>query len=64
MALTLTVECSNHQKDDEPRTEQFTLENFDAPVSERIQMHLKQRGWVVQSNGIYIDTYCSKKCAE
>jgi hypothetical protein len=24
----------------------------------------KNRGWVVQFNGDYMDTYCCKKCAE
>lgn len=62
--ITLTVDCSYHQKDDEPRQVQITLENIDANTARKLRRHLESQGWVVQFNGNNMDTYCSKKCAE
>lgn len=67
--LTLTIDCSYHQKDDDGtggygKQEEVMLETIDDTTRRRIEKHLKSKGWVVQYNGNNMDTYCSKKCAE
>jgi hypothetical protein len=67
MSLKLEVSCSNHQRDDGTYGKEleiilegpkdFTPEALKAAIE-------KNRGWVVQFNGAYMDTYCSKTCAK
>ena len=61
MALTLNISCSNH-KDDlrSGKEEEFSLATLDADTAKRVKKFLESRGWVVQFNGEYMDTYCSK----
>lgn len=67
MSLLLTVSCSNHQKDDGSYGKEIEI-SLDGPKDfepETLKQAIeKHRGWHVQFNGEYMDTYCSKKCAE
>lgn len=66
MALTLTVDCSYHQKKDGSygRQAEISLETIDKHTAMRVKHQLERDGWVVQFNGDNMDTYCSKQCAK
>lgn len=63
--LTLTIDCSHHQKADGGygRQEEMTIRTIDADTATEVKQRLVARGWVVQFNGEHMDTYCSKECA-
>jgi hypothetical protein len=64
MALILEVSCSQHVMNTPPREERIFLDTITQTTADYIAEQLEQRGWVVQFNGEYMDTYCSKGCAE
>lgn len=66
MALTLTIDCSYHQKDDGSygKQEEISLDTINDHARKVIEKYLKSKGWVVQYNGENMDTYCSKECAQ
>jgi hypothetical protein len=64
MALLLEVNCSQHVMTTPPREERIWLDTLSQTTVGFITKELDRRGWVVQLNGDYMDTYRSKKCAE
>jgi hypothetical protein len=63
--LTITAECSNHQKADGGygRREEMVISTVNDKIAQEVKQRLVARGWVVQFNGDHMDTYCSKECA-
>lgn len=66
MALTVEASCSHHQKNDGGygKEVEISLSTISDASGKRLKEMLEQQGWIVQFNGEFMDTYCSKKCAE
>jgi len=64
MALILEISCSQHPMSTGPREERIYLDTLNQDVIEYVKEELERRGWVIEFNGLSMDTYCSKKCAE
>ena len=63
--MLITVSCSNHQIERRPAKEaEFEVATIDNDTAQRLKNYLESLGWVVQFNGEYMDTYCSRRCAQ
>ena len=59
--ITVEVDCSTCGKARPLSIEIETLADLQPIV---LKKAIEREGWIVQINGEYMDTYCSKECAK
>lgn len=63
ITIQISCSCCGKQLRDNEGDATIELEHARDISSDSVERLVKDRGWKVQRNGEYLDTYCSQTCA-